>query len=254
MLMALTREISPSFQDCELTHLDSVPIDLERARAQHADYEWALVEAGCTVRRLDTSENLPDSVFIEDVAVVLPEGAIIARPGAESRRPETPVVAAALARHGLALHEIEEPGTLDGGDVLVVGRDIFISESARTNAAAIEQVRRLLKKRYRIRPVAAEGCLHLKSAVTAIDDRTLLINPAWISTKPFAGFTFIEVDEGEPFAANALRVADRVVYPAAFPKTRRRLAEHGVVVRVVDVDELAKAEGAVTCCSLVFDM
>jgi dimethylargininase len=254
MLMALTREISPAFQDCQLTHLERVPIDLDRARAQHADYEWALVEAGCTVRRLDTSPDLPDSLFIEDAAVVLPEGAVITRPGAESRRKETPVVAAALARHGLALHQIKAPATVDGGDVLVVGRDVFIGESDRTNAAGIDQMRRLLKRHYRVHPVAVEGCLHLKSAVTAASEDMLLINRTWIAVKAFNQFTLIDVDEHEPHAANALRLPDCVIYPAAFPRTRQRLEEHGLRVRTVEVDELAKAEGAITCCSLVFEI
>ena len=253
MLMAVTREISPAFQDCQLTHLARVPIDLDRARAQHADYEWALVEAGCTVRRLDAGPDLPDSVFVEDTAVVLAEGAVIMRPGAESRRAETSVVAAALARHGLALHQIEPPGTIDGGDVLVLGHDIFIGDSARTNASAIEQMRRLLKPRYRVRMVPVEGCLHLKSAVTAVGDDTLLINRDWVPGRTFNEFNLIEIDEGEPYAANALLVANRVIYPAAFPKTRERLESHGVRLRIVNMDELAKAEGAVTCCSVIFE-
>jgi dimethylargininase len=254
MLMALTREISPAFQDCELTHLDRVSIDLDRARAQHAAYEWALVEAGCTVRRLDTAPDLPDSVFIEDVAVMLPEGAVMTRPGAESRRAERPGVAAALARHGLPLHEIDEPATLDGGDVLVMGRDIFIGESGRTNRAAIDQMRRLLKRRYRIHPVPIDGCLHLKSAVTAVSDDTLLVNRRWVSGTIFKDFTLIDIDDDEPYAANALRLPDRVIYPAAFPRTRERLTRSGITVRTVDVSEIAIAEGAVTCCSLIFEI
>ena len=254
MLMALTRAISPALQDCQLTHLSRAPIDLDLARAQHADYEWALVEAGCTVRQLDSSPDLPDSVFVEDAAVMLPEGAVITRPGVEPRRAEIPVVAAALARHGVALHQIEPPATLDGGDVLVIGHDVFIGESGRTNVAAIEQMRRLLKPRYRVRAVPVEGCLHLKSAVTAVSDDTLLINRAWVPDKIFKDFTLIDVDANEPYAANALRVADRVIYPAAFPRTQEQLASHGVRVRTVDVSELAKAEGAVTCCSLIFEM
>ena len=254
MLMALTREVSPSFQDCALTHLNRVPIDLDRARAQHADYEWALVEAGCTVRRLDAGPDLPDSVFIEDAAIVLPEGAIITRPGADSRRAETLVVAAALARHGLPLREIEAPATLDGGDVLVIGRSIFIGESDRTNAAGIDQVRKILQRRYKVHGIPLEGCLHLKSAVTSVADDTLLINREWVSPTAFKKFTLIDIDPQEPYAANALRLPDRLLYPAAFPRTCERLKNEGLKVRTVDVDELAKAEGAVTCCSLVFEM
>ena len=145
MLMAITREISPALQDCELTHLDRVPIDLDRARAQHEAYEWALVAAGCTVRRLDSGPDMPDAVFVEDIAVILDEGAIICRPGAASRRAETAGVVESLARHGRALQRISDPGTLDGGDVLVIGRQVFVGSSARTNRAGIDQLAGILR-------------------------------------------------------------------------------------------------------------
>ena len=169
MWFAITREISSAFQNCQLTHLPRVPIDLERARAQHDAYEWALVELGCTVRRVDSGADMPDAVFVEDAAIVLREGAIIARPGAESRRGETRSVAEALARFGLSVREIQEPGTLDGGDVLVVGRDVFVGASRRTNPAGINQLRHIVNRfGYRVRAVPVQDCLHLKSAVTAV--------------------------------------------------------------------------------------
>ena len=266
MLMAITREVSSAFDRCQLTHLPRAPIDIERARVQHAAYEWALVELGCTVRRLDSGADMPDAVFVEDLAVVFPEGAVITRPGADSRRVETPAVAAALGRHGLPLREIEAPGTLDGGDVLVLGRQVFVGASARTNAAAIDQMRRLLEPLdYRVGAVPVRGCLHLKSAVTAVGAGTVLINRQWVAARAFDGLTLVEVDPAEPHAANALwlagqrgsalpSVGDVVVYPAAFPKTRARLERHGLRVRTIEVDELAKAEGGVTCCSVIFDV
>ena len=163
MLMAITREVSAALQGCELTHLERVPIDLERARAQHAAYEWALVEAGCTVRRLDSGPDMPDAVFVEDIAVVLYEGAIICRPGAESRRVETAGVEESLARHGRALRHITDPGTLDGGDVLVIGRQVFVGSSARTNRAGIDQLAGIIEPAgYTVRVVPVTGCLHLK--------------------------------------------------------------------------------------------
>lgn len=255
MLFALTREISSAFEQCQLTHLPRVPIDLDRARAQHAAYEWALVELGCTVRRVDSGANMPDAVFIEDIAVILREGAVITRPGAESRHAEIPVVAAALARFGLPLSDIRAPGTLDGGDALVTGRQVFVGSSARTNTAAVDQMRELLKPLgYAVRCVPVQGCLHLKSAVTVVATNTLLINRDWTSAEAFAGFTLIDVDPDEPYSANALLVGDVLIYPAAFPKTRARVEQRGLRVRTVEVDELAKAEGGVTCCSLVFDL
>jgi dimethylargininase len=255
MLMALTREISPAFESCQLTHVPRVPIDVERARAQHAAYEWALVEAGCTIRRLDTAPDLPDSVFIEDIAVVLEEGAIVCRPGAEARRAETAGVVEALVRHGRPLHRVQAPATLDGGDVLVIGREVFVGASSRTNRAAIDQLSRTLGAvGYTVRAVPVRGCLHLKSAVTAVAADTLLINPAWVPAETFRGLSLIDVDPEEPHAANGLTVGDAVIYPSSFPRTRERLERRGVRIRPVEVDELQKAEGAVTCCSLIFEL
>jgi dimethylargininase len=255
MLMALTREISPAFDRCLLTHAPRVAIDVERARAQHAAYEWALVEAGCTVRRIDAGLDLPDSVFIEDLAVLVPEGAIVTRPGASERRAEAPGVIDALARHGQPLQLIRDPGTLDGGDVLVAGRRAWVGLSSRTNRAGAEQLTRILGGvGYAVRTVPVDGCLHLKSAVTAVGDGLLLINRAFVPVDAFEGVSLIHVDPDEPQAANALAVGPLVVYPAAYPRTRKRLERHDLIVRPVDVSELQKAEGAVTCCSLVFEM
>lgn len=259
MLMAATREISPAILECQLTHLPRTPIDLDLARAQHAEYEWALVEAGCTVRRLHAEPDMPDSVFVEDIAVVLDDLVVITRPGAESRRAETPTVIDALTRvqrlHYRPMTMIEEPGTLDGGDVLAIGRLVLVGASRRTNAAGIEQLRAMLGDAgYDVRVVPVKRCLHLKSAATAIGPDTVLINREWIVTDAFEGLELVDVDPEEPHAANALLVGDRVVYPEAFPRTRERLERRGVQVRAVDVSELAKAEGAVTCCSLIFEV
>ena len=255
MLMALTREISPALESCQLTHLPRVPIDLERARAQHAAYEWALVEEGCTIRRLDAGPDMPDSVFIEDIAVVLDEGAVVCRPGAESRRAETAGVVSALVRHGRPMQQIQAPGTLDGGDVLVIGRQVFVGSSTRTNRAAIDQLSGMLGAvGYSVRAVPVRGCLHLKSAATAVASDTLLINRAWVPADAFRGLSLIDVDPEEPHAANGLTVGEAVIYPASFPRTGERLERRGFRVRPVEVDELQKAEGAVTCCSLIFEL
>ncbi len=253
MIWAVTRDISDAFERCQLTHLARVPIDLERARAQHDAYEWALVELGCTVRRIDAAPDLPDAVFIEDTAVIVPEAAVITRPGADTRQPETTAVREAIRRFGMPMREIVEPATLDGGDVLVVGRQVLIGSSSRTNATAVSQMRRFLRPLgYTVRVVPVEGCLHLKSAVTAVGADTVLINPAWVPADAFTGLDTIDVDPDEPAGANALVIGDVVIYAAGFPRTRARLEDKGLRVRVVDVDELAKAEGGVTCCSLVF--
>jgi dimethylargininase len=252
MPIAITRQISPRFNECELTHLDRQPIDLGLARAQHHEYESALRELGCEVISLPPEADLPDSVFVEDVALVFDEVAIITRPGADSRKPETESIARALRPHR-TVRTIEAPGTLDGGDVLRVGQTVYIGLSSRSNRSAVEQTQKfLLPFGYTVKGVEVNDCLHLKSAVTQVSEDTLLINPAWVDRSIFGAMKFIEVDESEPSAANAVWIDDAVIYPAGFPKTRRRLEEAGLRLKIVDATEVAKAEGAVTCCSLIF--
>jgi dimethylargininase len=253
MRVALTRAVSPAIDRCELTHLRRQPIDLAAARAQHGAYEDRLRDAGCRVVQLASGNDMPDAVFIEDIALVFDELAVVTRPGAESRRCETPAVVDALRAYR-ELVFIDSPGTMDGGDVLSIGRRVFVGESSRTNAAAIAQLEATLGPRgYSVHPVRVDGCLHLKSAATLVADVVLLVNRAWVKPDSFGPLTVVDVDPAEPAAANALRIGDRVIYPTAFPGTRRRLEARGIRVDAVDVSELAKAEGAVTCCSLIFD-
>lgn len=251
MTIAITREVSPRFDECEITYIDRSSINLEIARAQHREYIQALKALGCEVIELAAETDLPDSVFVEDTAFILPEAAVITRPGAASRRPETDSIARALEPYRNLLF-IREPATVDGGDVLVLGKDIFVGMSTRSSRAAVDQMNELLAGfGYSAHPVEMHDCLHLKTAVTRVDERTLLINPGWLESRHFAGFDCIEIDPAEPFAANCLPVNGEIIFPAAFPKTRARLAARGYKVRDVPVDELAKAEGAVTCCSLM---
>jgi len=192
-------------------------------------------------------------VFVEDISIVLDGLAVVTRPGAPSRRPEVASVVRELGRHR-TLATIEPPGTVDGGDVLTIDRTIYVGASARTNADGIAQLRRIAGTAgYTVQAVPIRGCLHLKSAVTEVAEGTVLINPEWVDRIAFAPFGQIEIDRDEPHAANALRIGDRVVYPASFPKTLRRLESAGIRPTLVDMSELQKAEGAVTCCSLVFD-
>jgi dimethylargininase len=250
--IAITRGVSESITRCELTHLERVTIDFPRAVAQHASYERALEELGCKVTRIPSASDLPDCLFVEDAAIVLDEAAVLMRPGAESRRPEVPAVADALVLHRAVL-ALEKPATMDGGDVMVVGRSVFVGSSSRTNLSGIEQLRQAVAPLgYSLHPVSVSGCLHLKSAVTALDDRTLLINPSWARADQFRGFAFIEVDATEPSAANVVRVGRHLLYSAGFPRTLEKLHDRGYTVTAVDVSEIAKAEGAVTCCSLIF--
>ncbi len=251
-LLAIVRDVSPAMASCELTHLVRTPIDVDRARAQHAEYASALEALGCAVLRLPADETMPDSVFVEDMAVVVDEVAVVTRPGAESRRVEVDAVREALAPYR-ALVEIVSPGTLDGGDVLVTGRSIVVGRSARTNEEGIRQLSSAMGAfGYRTRTASVNGCLHLKSAVTALSDEVLLLDPRWASPDEFGGFELVDIDPGEEGAANVARVGARLLYASAFPRTQERIERRGFSVLAVANDELAKAEGAVTCGSLIF--
>ncbi len=252
MLIAITREVSPNFNECALTHLERQPIDLDLARVQHHQYEDALRELGCEVHSLPADPDLPDSVFVEDVAIVLDEVAIITRPGADSRKPEIESIAEALLPYR-ELCRIEAPGTLDGGDVLRVGKTLYVGLSGRSNRSAIEQLRQHLAPHgYRVKGVSVGGCLHLKSAVTQVAEDTLLINPLWTDRRNFDRMRCINVDSTEAYAANAVLIDNTIIYPSNFPKTQQRLTARGIQLKTVDASEVQKAEGAVTCCSLIF--
>jgi dimethylargininase len=251
MTIAITRNISPRFNECEITHIERTPIDMDVARAQHHAYVQALQQIGCETIELPAESDLPDSVFVEDTAFILPELAVITRPGADSRKPETESIIQALSPHMKLIH-VREPATVDGGDVLVLGKNIYVGISTRSNQAAIDQLNELLAEYgYRVTGVQMHDCLHLKTAVTRVDDKTLLINKNWVDTHHFKDLNWIEVDPSEPFAANCLPIGSSIIYPTTFPKTCAKLEAVGYDVITVDVSELAKAEGAVTCCSLI---
>lgn len=251
MVIAITREVSPRFDECEITHIERTPIDLALARAQHHEYVNVLKKLGGNVIELPAEADLPDSVFVEDTAFILPEAAVITRPGADSRKPETESIRRALLPYIKLVH-VREPATVDGGDVLILGKNIYVGLSTRSNQEAINQLNELLGDYgYKVTGIETHDCLHLKSAVTRVDDNTLLINENWVNPHYFANFDLIEIDPLEPFAANCLPIGESVIFPTAFPKTRTTLEERGYQVVTVDVSELAKAEGAVTCCSLI---
>jgi dimethylargininase len=244
-----------------LTHLSREPIDYARAVAEHAQYEAALTRLGCRVERLPDAPELPDSVFVEDAAVVFDQIAVIARPGAASRRPEVDAMAAALRPHR-PLAFIEAPGTLDGGDVLVTPGKVFVGISGRTNTDGVRQLAAFVAPHgFEVVAVPVTGCLHLKSAVTRLRQgfggasRTMLvINPAWIDRSYFDGFELLDVDPSEAAAANVLTIGGSIICAAEYPKTRARLEARGFVTQPVPAGELAKAEGGVTCCSIILSI
>ena len=253
MLTAITRAVSPGIVHCELTFLARQPIDLARAEQQHRAYQDVLAKCGARVISLPAEPALPDSMFVEDPAIVFDELAIIFPLGTESRRPESASIAQALAKFR-KLARVELPGQVEGGDLLRSGRKLFAGLSTRTNAEGIRQIAAILAPyNYEVVAVPVTGCLHLKSAVTYIGRNTLLANRAWFDPSPLAGFDWIDVAPDEPHAANALAIGDTVIFPASFPQTRARLEASGFPVTPLDISELQKAESGLTCSSLLFD-
>jgi len=251
--IAITRGISPRIEECELTHLEREAIDVERAREEHGRYEKCLASLGCDVRSLPPEPDLPDSVFVEDTALVVDELALLTRPGARSRRGEVNGIAAVLGRFRRLVH-VEEPGTIDGGDILLFGRNVYIGLSSRTNRDGVRQAEAALGPAgYSVTGVRVRDCLHLKSAVCPVALDTLLLNRNRVDAALFGRARLIDVDPAEPGAANALLVNDRVVFPARFEGTLERLNRAGIATVPLDFSELAKAEAGVTCCSLIFE-
>jgi len=249
--IAVMRGVPPTLADCELSFREREPIDLERALAQHAAYAALLRTLGLEVVELPADPAFPDCCFVEDVAVVLDEVALLTRPGASSRRGEVVAVEAALA-HYRPIETTPPPATLEGGDVLRVGRTLYVGRSCRTDEAGCARLAALAEPLgYRVVRVAVTGCLHLKSAVTALDDERLLVNRAWLDPSPFDGLELVDVAAEEPGAANVLRVAGLVIAHPGFPRTLERVASLGYAVRPLDISEFLKAEAALTCKSLM---
>jgi dimethylargininase len=253
MLTAITRAVSPAIVHCELMFVERQPIDLKKARSQHRAYESLLEKLGVHVHSLPAEPGLPDSMFVEDPAIVLDELAVIMTLGTEVRRREAPSLAQALAKFR-KLEYVTLPGTMEGGDILRVGRKLFAGLSSRTNAEGIRQLAAILAPHnYEVIPVPVTGCLHLKSAVTHIGRGTLLANRAWFDPTSLADFEWIDVDPAEPHAANVLALGGTIIFPASFPRTRACLEARGFHVTPLDISELQKAESGLTCSSLIFN-
>lgn len=252
MLKAITRSISPNMANCELTHLERVSIDIQKANEQHKTYGKILENLGCNILEATAAPDLPDSVFVEDCAIVLDEVAIITHPGAESRREEVKGIAEVLAPHR-KLFYIQSPGILDGGDVLVIGKNIWVGLSNRSNNDAIEQLKKFTSSfGYIVIGVEVTDCLHLKSAVTQVGENSVLLNPNWIDASFFNEFDIVETHPSEPNSANALVIKDTVLFPKSYPQTAQILQEKGFNIIQLDNSEVIKAEGALTCCSIIF--
>src|SRR5258706_4993413 len=253
MLTAITRAVSPAIVNCELSFIDRKPIDLATARQQHHAYEKLRGKWGSEVISFRAELGFPDSMFVEDPAIVLDKWAVILPLGTETRRREAPSLAQALAKFR-KLEYVSLPGTLEGGDILRIGRKLFVGLTARSNAEGIRQLSAILAPHhYEVIAVPVTGCLHLKSAVTHLGGNTLLANRAWFDAAPLSGHEWIDVDPAEPHAANPLALAGTIILPASFPRTRARIEARGFHVTPLDISELQKAESGLTCSSLLFE-
>lgn len=250
--IAVTRSPGPELARCQLTHLDRLPIDISRAQVQHLAYQAAFRAAGLDLIELPADPSLPDGVFVEDTAIVLDELAILTSPSPPSRREEWPAVEAAL-RPFRRVVRLSSTGFLEGGDVLRVGRTLFVGLGGRTSEAglrALADVTLLLG--YSVRPVRLGACLHLKSACCALDEETLLVNRAWLESSTLAGYRLVDVPADEPRGANVLPLPGATLVSAAYPRTADQVCGLGHPVVALDVSELHKAEAGLTCMSLVF--
>jgi len=253
MLVALTRRPSPKLIDCELTFIPRQPIDVGLAARQHQQYEATLRSWGVEIDRLSDEPDSPDGAFVEDTAIVLDDCAVIAAMGAESRKKEVESAANALAKYR-TLFFLKPPATLDGGDVLRIGRELFVGVSTRTNGSAILHLEKIVRPfGYRVIPVRVSGCLHLKSACTYLGQESVLINREWVDPAPLERFDQIEVASDEPAAANALVAGDHVAVPSSFPRTAELISRAGFAVTLMDASEFLKAEAGLTCLSIVFE-
>ena len=257
-LTAMVRPPAPALAvHCELTFLERAAMSFAALERQHIAYRDALTTAGAEVIVLDSIDTLPDSVFVEDAALVLDEVAVLTRPGAASRQPDPVCIGPAVVQYRANVARIRAPGTLEAGDVLRIGRRLFVGLTTRSNREGIAQLAAIVQPHgYAVIPVSVTGSLHLKTACTALDAHTLLLNPAWLDVAPFAGFEMIAVPADEAFAANVLPIGDCLVANAAFPRTLERVSAHaqraGLRVVPVDISEFGKAEAGLTCMSLVF--
>lgn len=250
--VAITHAPSPKIEQGQRTHLGRATIDIARARRQHEAYCQMLRDCGAEVQVMDVNREWPDSVFVEDTAIVLDEVAVLASMGAESRRGETAGIERELRNHQ-KVERIALPATIEGGDVLRMGRSLLVGVSSRTNRAGVNALDDVVRRYgYKVIPVPVHDCLHLKTACTALPDETLLVNPAWLDLAPLREFDRVPVPESEPWAANIALVGATVWVAAEHKRTAEMIRQRGFEVRTVELSEFAKAEGGVTCLSLLF--
>ena len=252
-MIALTRRPALSLVNCEIGHAPREEIDLRLAFQQHEAHCQALRQLGVTVEVLPPEEAFPDSVFIEDNAIILDELAVVTSMGIPSRQGEPALLLPVLARHR-RLVTIAPPATIEGGDVLRMGKTLYVGVSTRTNRAGVEALQSIAEPLgYQVTPVGVRACLHLKTACTSLDDETLLVNPAWLASDALGPFRLLHVPAEEPFGGNVLRLPGGVLVQASFPLTRDLIESRGYATTCVELAEFAKADAGLTCLSLLIE-
>ncbi len=253
MTFALTRQPALSLENGEVTYVSRQSIDLPLAFQQHEAYCQALRHMGVEVERLPSVEGHPDSVFIEDNAIILDELAVLSSMGTVSRQGEIDFLLPVLSRHRSVV-TISPPALLEGGDVCCIGKTLLVGISSRTNWLGVEALRAIVEPfGYRVTPIEIQGCLHLKTACTPLDDKTLLVNPTWLDLDALRHVQLVQVPSAEPLGANVLRLPQGILANAAFPRTLDLMKAEGHTVRDIEISEFLKAEAGLTCLSLIFD-
>jgi dimethylargininase len=247
--VAFVRRPGPRLADGLVTHIERSDIDLDLAIAQWTRYVQALADSGWSVVEVEPADDCPDAVFVEDAVVVFDDLAVVKRPGAESRRDETAGAAAAVAAALLDVQHIVAPGTLDGGDVLKIGRTAFVGTGGRTNQEGVDQLAALVGPiGWRVVAVPVGKVLHLKSAVTALPDGTVIGHPELApDTSVFDRFMSVPEPEG---AHVVLLNDEQLLMSASAPRSAALLRSIGYQPVVVDISEFEKLEGCVTCLSV----
>lgn len=246
--MALVREPTPDFANAISNHPQSDSIDFGKALIQHRQYTNALTRAGLSVIHLDPLENFPDASFVEDPVVVLEDRAVLCSMKEDTRRGEGESIISELERY-ISVAYMLPPATLDGGDVLQTEEEIFIGKSERTNLDGVEFLKAFTKKNITVVPVL-EG-LHLKSAATYLGNEKVILDSSKVEPTAFSKFQIIEVSSKESYSANCLVVGDYVVAPQGYPKLAAKIRECGFQVIQTPMGEFEKADGGVTCLSLI---
>lgn len=251
-VVAITRALSPSITECQLTYMSRSGIDYETAAGQHMQYVSVLQKLGLDVITLPSEPSMPDAVFVEDTALLLDEVGVLTRP-CSLRERETLSIKAIIERYRHVV-EMRRGTNLEGGDVIRNGRCLYVGQSTRSNRAGLEELSSIVSPYgYRLVPVEVRHCLHLSTAVSYLGDDTFLLNPDWVDKSLFAPYRVLETPSGEPWAANVLNVAGSIVIPSAFPHACELLAQAGHAVKQVNVGELLKAEAGVSCMALIFE-